>query len=182
MNPRIEPLQNPTAEVAEILQSMMPPGVVPIKLFKTMAVNPRILTKMRDGNLLDKGTISLRDREIVIDRTCAVCHAEYEWGVHIAFFAERVGLTQAQIKDTLADTPNAALWTDNEQALLALVDDLHENQTISQTVWFSLVEHYSEVQIIELITLTGYYHTIAFLVNGLQIELEAGVPRFSEYL
>ena len=38
-------------------------------------------------------SLSMRDREIVIDRlTCARCTCEYEWGVHVAFFASRVGL------------------------------------------------------------------------------------------
>lgn len=35
-----------------------------------------------------KLSVSMRDREILIDRTCARCRCEYEWGVHIAFFAE----------------------------------------------------------------------------------------------
>ena len=32
--------------------------------------------------------LSLREREIVIDRTCALTGCEYEWGVHVAIFAE----------------------------------------------------------------------------------------------
>ena len=32
------------------------------------------------GSLLDKGTLSLRQREIVIDRTCALNQCEYEMG------------------------------------------------------------------------------------------------------
>jgi Carboxymuconolactone decarboxylase family len=39
----------------------------------------------------------LRDREIIIDRTCARCRCQYEWGMHVAFFAERAGLSSAQI-------------------------------------------------------------------------------------
>ncbi|HEV7760231.1 MAG TPA: hypothetical protein VGO78_14620 [Acidimicrobiales bacterium] len=31
----------------------------------------------------------MRDREIVIDRTCARCGCQYEWGVHVAFFGDR---------------------------------------------------------------------------------------------
>jgi hypothetical protein len=45
------------------------------------------------GGLLDRGSIGLRDRAIVIDRACARCGSEYEWGVHVALFAARVGLT-----------------------------------------------------------------------------------------
>ena len=69
----------------------MPPGVPPLVLFRTMARSPRVFAKMFAGGLLDKGPLSLRQREIVIDRTTARLGCEYEWGVHIAFFAERVG-------------------------------------------------------------------------------------------
>ena len=34
-------------------------------------------------------SLPLREREIAIDRTCARCGCEYEWGVHVAYFAER---------------------------------------------------------------------------------------------
>jgi hypothetical protein len=44
-------------------------------------------------SLLDRGPVSRRHREIVIDRTCARCGCAYEWGVHVALFAQRVALT-----------------------------------------------------------------------------------------
>ncbi len=46
------------------------------------------------GHFLGRGsTLAIRDREIVIDRTCARCGNEYEWGVHVAAFAEAAGLS-----------------------------------------------------------------------------------------
>jgi hypothetical protein len=33
-------------------------------------------------------SLSMRQREIVINRVTALCGCEYEWGVHIAFFAD----------------------------------------------------------------------------------------------
>ena len=63
--------------------------------FRTLAVNERVFLRLMAGGLLDRGSISLREREIVIDRTCARCRSEYEWGVHVAFFAERVRLHAA---------------------------------------------------------------------------------------
>ena len=49
---------------------------------------PRAWDKFRAGSLLDRGPLSLREREIVIDRTCALTGCEYEWGVHVALFAK----------------------------------------------------------------------------------------------
>ncbi|HYR68138.1 MAG TPA: carboxymuconolactone decarboxylase family protein, partial [Reyranella sp.] len=129
--PRIAPAEPPygppiTAELARI----MPPGVPPLVLFRTLARSPRIFAKMFAGGLLDKGPLGLRQREIVIDRTTAKLGCEYEWGVHVAFFAERTGFTPEHVAATVTGPSNAACWTPDEQALIALVDDLVDRRAI----------------------------------------------------
>jgi hypothetical protein len=54
-----------------------------------LAQSPHIFAKMFAGGLLDKGPLSLRQREIVIDRTTARLGCAYEWGVHVASPAGR---------------------------------------------------------------------------------------------
>ena len=82
---RLEPLDPPfDPEIAAELERIMPAGVDPLKLFRTLAHNPRVLLRVFGGGLLDRGSIDLRDREIVILRTCARCGSEYEWGVHVS--------------------------------------------------------------------------------------------------
>ncbi|MBI3199122.1 MAG: carboxymuconolactone decarboxylase family protein, partial [Rhodospirillales bacterium] len=91
--PRIAPAEAPyPPAIAAALDRIMPKGVEPLVLFRTMAKSPRVFEKMFAGGLLDKSPLSLRQREIVIDRTTARLGCEYEWGVHIDFFAERVAL------------------------------------------------------------------------------------------
>ncbi len=100
---RIAPREPPYPEaITTALERIMPPGVAPLTLFRTLAVNERVFLRLMAGGLLDRGSITLREREIVIDRTCARCGAEYEWGVHVAFFAERVGFTEREIAGTRA--------------------------------------------------------------------------------
>ena len=77
--------------------------------------------------LLDRGPLSLRHREIVIDRACARCGCTYEWGVHVAFFAERVALTPEQIRATVHGTPADPAWADEEKLLIRAVDELHDS-------------------------------------------------------
>ena len=91
----------------------------PLVLFRTMARSPRVFAKMFAGGLLDKGPLSLRQREIVIDRTTARLGGEYEWGVHVAFFAEKVGFGAEEIAATVHGPADAACWSAEEQALLA---------------------------------------------------------------
>ena len=177
--PRIDPAEPPyEPQIAEALERIMPPGVPPLVLFRTMARSPRVFAKMFAGGLLDKGPLSLRQREIVIDRTTARLGCEYEWGVHIAFFAERAGLSPEQIAATVTAPGDAGCWTADEQALIALVDDLVDRRTIADATWQRLAVHYDETQILEAIALTGYYHTISFLCRGLDLPVEAYAARF----
>src|SRR5437763_17016516 len=118
--PRIAPAEPPfEPQVAAELQRIMPPGGTPLVLFRTLARSPRVFAKLFAGGLLDKGALSLRQREIVIDRTTARLGCEYEWGVHIAFFADRVGFTPRHVAATVAADADAAAWTSDDRALIA---------------------------------------------------------------
>lgn len=177
--PRIAPAEAPyPPQIAAALERIMPTGVPPLVLFRTMARNPRVFEKIFAGGLLDKGALSMRQREIVIDRTTARLGAEYEWGVHIAFFAERAGFDEDRIAATVHGSADAPCWSADEQALLAAVDDLVDRRTLGDETWTSLTAHFVEAQILEVIALTGYYHTISFLCRSLDLPLEAYGARF----
>lgn len=176
---RIAPLEPPYPEaVAAAFERIMPEGLAPLVLFRTLAVNERVFLRLMAGSLLDRGSISLREREIVIDRTCARCGAEYEWGVHVAFFGERVGFTAEEIAGTCAADPGASGFAPREQLLLRLVDELHDTARVSEPLWRALRASWSEPQLVELIALVGFYHLISFATNALQIPLESYGARF----
>ncbi len=176
--PRIAPAEPPyEPQIAAELERIMPPGVPPLVLFRTLARSPRIFGKVFAGGLLD-GPFSLRQREIVIDRTTARLDCAYEWGVHIALFAKRVGFTGDHVVATVTGPRNAACWTPDEQALVALVDDLIEQRTIADATWAALSTHFDEKQILEAIALVGFYHMISFLCRGLELPPESYAARF----
>ncbi len=177
--PRIAPLEPPyPADVAETLAAMMPPGLPPLRLFRVLAHNPRILAKFRAGNLLDRGAISRRDRELVILRTTARCGAEYEWGVHVAFFGARVGLDEATLAATAAAGAGDPLWAPRDALLIRLADALHDQAALPDALWAPLAAEWTAAQLIELIVVAGYYHTVSFVVNGLRVPREDGAPCF----
>jgi alkylhydroperoxidase family enzyme len=176
---RLAPLEPPYAEsTAATLAQMMPPGVPPLLLFRTIAHNPRVLAKIRASNLLDRGSLERRSREIVILRTTARCGCEYEWGVHVSFFAARVGLGEAEIAATVHGNADDAVWSEAERALIRLVDELHDTSRVSDALWAELRRHFRDDQLVELVVLAGFYHTISFVVNGLGVALEPVAPRF----
>lgn len=164
--------------IGEALDRIMPPGIEPLVLFRTMARSPRVFGKMFAGGLLDKGPLSLRQREVVIDRTTARLGCEYEWGVHIALFAQKVGFGTDEIAATVGGTDDASCWAPDEQALLAVVDDLIDHRTIGTATWTEARAHFDETQLLETIALVGYYHTISFLCRGLELPLEPWAARF----
>lgn len=178
MSSRIAPAEPPFLPDVQIaFDRIMPPGVPPLTLFTTLARSERIYRKFRYGSLLDKGPISLRERELMIDRTCARCGDEYEWGVHIAFFAERVGLDAAEIEALALQAWDWPLWSPADRAILRLADELHESAQISDAAWIALKAHYRDEQILELIALAGFYRTVAYYCNGLGLPLETyGAP------
>jgi len=177
--PRIAPAEPPhPPAIAAALDRIMPKGVPPLVLFRTMARSPRVFEKMFAGGLLDKGPLSLRQREIVIDRTTARLGAEYEWGVHIAFFADKVGFDAERVAATVHGPADAPCWSADERALLAAVDDLVDRRTIADATWDRLAAHFDEAQILEVIALAGYYHTIGFLCRALELPPEPYAARF----
>jgi len=170
---RVEPIPNPySSELQKVFDAIMPPGVPPLMLFTTLARVPRIWDRFRAGSLLDRGPVSLRHREIVIDRTCARCGCAYEWGVHVAFFAQRVALTAEQLRATWHGDAGDPVWSDEERLLIRLVDELHDSANIPEELWKGLAAAFSIDQILELVALVGFYHTVSFFSNGLRLPAE----------
>jgi alkylhydroperoxidase family enzyme len=176
--PRIAPLEPPYApEIAAQFDRIMR-GAPPLTLFRLVAGHARAWEKFRGGSLLDRGPLSLREREIVIDRTCARTGCEYEWGVHVATFAEAAHLTEEQVRATVHGNGSEPCWSEAEQALIAAADALHDRATLSEAEFAGIAAHYDETQILEIMLLCGFYRTVSYLANGLALPLEEKAARF----
>jgi alkylhydroperoxidase family enzyme len=177
--PRIAPVEPPYApDVDEHLRALMPPGMPPLVLFRTVAHNPRVLGRMRRGGLLDSGSITLRERELVILRTTARCGAEYEWGVHAAFFGAAAGFGPEHLHATVHGAADAPIWSAREQVLLALCDALHATSTVDDALWARARAELEPAQIVEVLALAGLYHMVSFVVNATALPLEDAATRF----
>jgi len=179
--PRIRPLEPPYPEdVGETLRRMMPPGVEPLKLFRTVAWNEHVLERFRSigAYLLNFGKLAPLEREIVIHRTCARCGCEYEWGVHAAVFAPAVGLSEAQLAATVTGDATDAVWSEREALLVRLADELHDSATISDDLWSQQARSWEEAELVELIALAGFYHLVSFTANAARVEREEAAARF----
>src|SRR6201986_1788939 len=141
---RIAALEPPhTPETREIFAGSIR-GAPRLLLFRVMASQKRAWDKFRAGSLLDPGPLSLREREIVIDRTTALNNCEYEWGVHVAIFAKAARLTEEEVRATVHGAADAPCWSAAEQAMVAAVDAPHCRATLDDAEFAALSAHFDE--------------------------------------
>jgi alkylhydroperoxidase family enzyme len=176
--PRIQPLEPPyEPDVEAYLTKLMPAhsGLEPLRIFRTLAVNFDLATRMRplSAGLLAHGSIAARERELVILRTTALNGAEYEWGVHATFFKE---LSEEEIRGSV---PGQSYdWNESDALLIRLCDELNATATVSDELWNELRQHWSDAQLIELVVLAGWYRTISGVINAAGLEPERWAARF----
>ena len=93
------------------------------------------------------------------------------------FFAGAAGLEQSHI-DATAETGVSPAWSGRDAALIRLADELHDDAGVSEAAWAALAAHSSDEQILEMIALCGYYHTISFMANATRLAPESFAARF----
>jgi alkylhydroperoxidase family enzyme len=177
---RIDPLPEGEwgEDVAPILGAR-PPGadgkLGELNIFGTLARNPELFKAWMPfgGYLLTAGTLSGRERELLILRTALNCASPYEWGQHVRI-SEAGGIDRETI-DRVVDGPDADGWSDSESALLRAADELHADAKIGDETWAELAKAYDEKQLIEIPMLVGQYHMVAFTLNSLGVEQDPGL-------
>jgi 4-carboxymuconolactone decarboxylase len=142
-----------------------------LNIFTTMLRHPRFFKRwVPYGAVLLRGSLPVRDRELLILRTAHRCHCVYKWGHHEAI-ATAAGMTAEEI-ERVRDNRVWSGWSGFDAALIRAADELHDDQRISDPTWDTLAERYDHKQLIELPMLVGHYHAVAFTLNSLGVELE----------
>lgn len=178
---RITPLAPPfDPKVQSLFDLVMPEGMEPLELFRVLARSDRLLPRFMRAGVLDRGPVPIRDRELVIHRTTALCGAEYEWGVHVTAFGRPLGFSDELLRATVDASWDDPIFDSHQSAILRLCDELHETAGISEAAWSALEEQFDELQILELIYTVGMYHCVSFLVNGLRLDGEEHGARFED--
>jgi alkylhydroperoxidase family enzyme len=179
--PRIRPVTPPyDEETADALAKLGPP-IALFRLFARRPARARGVLGWGSYYLSRRCALTLRQRELVIDRTTALCGAEYEWGIHIATFAERAGLAARQVRSLTVGGPDDACWTDPaDRAVLHAVDALHARSDLTDDEWSALEEATGEEGAIDVLLLCGWYHAISYLARATRLASEPGTPAFAD--
>lgn len=183
---RIPPLERPFDPAAgEQLAAMMPPGAEPIALFRTFAHHLPMTAAMHPWGRHMLGrtlALSLREREIVIDRTCARCGCEYEWGVHVLTFATKAGLTDPQVTSLTSGDADDPCWTEpRERVLIRVADELQATGDVGDPLWAEASALLDTRELLDLLMLSGWYRAISATARAARVPLEPGAPRFADY-
>lgn len=178
MDARIAPAAAPFPADVEAIISKLMRGRPPLVLFTTLARDPRLFKKFTAGGLLDAGHLSLRQRELVINRTTALCNSEYEWGIHVAIFGAEAEITAEQASSLVHGGAEDGCWSSEDAMLIRMCDMLHASCTLDDQLWEELSGQFTSEALLELLMLTGFYRTVSYLTNALRLPLEPDSARF----
>ncbi len=144
-----------------------------LNIVRTLVQNPALYRSWQPfvRHCIGANSMSVREREIVILHTCAVCNAGYDLAQH-EVIARRCGLSDAEIQ--AAKTDGAAL-SEFERTLIQGVEELIKNQCLSDATWAVFAKSYSRQQQLDFLFAVGNYTMMAMTTNTLGVPLEADI-------
>lgn len=141
-------------------------------VFALMLRHPGLFRcQMETGlQLLGKGEIGPRDRELAIMRVGWWCRAPFEWGEHVRV-AKRYDISDEEI-ERVTQGSSAPGWSEHDRAILRAVEELLTDYMITDETWEVLARTWSERQLMEFPVLVGQYFLTALQQNSLRVRLD----------
>ena len=146
-----------------------------LNIFRVMMNHPDLTRRWTvfAGHVLQKQTLPVRERELLILRIGWLNQSEYEWAQHVEI-AKRGGITEAEIERVKAG-PGAG-WDPHEAALLQAADDLFENSVVSDQTWAALAAKYSTEEMMDMVFTIGQYNLVSWALNSFGVPLDDFLP------
>jgi len=152
----------------------------PLNVTKTIARHPGLIKQWSAlGRFLASGgLLPARERELVILRMGWRAKSIYEFGQH-TIFALQAGLSDAEIR-SVTQSPESGPWTADERTLFAMVDELVDDDCVTDETWERLSRRWGPAELVELVLLAGFYRMVSDVLNSLGVQREDGVPGWPE--
>lgn len=182
MSATIKPLEPPydAATQEELDRLMGGSGREPLRLFRTLAKHLPLTRAWGTlgGHNLGNGLLPVRDRELIILRTCFLNGCEYEWGVHARIYAKAAALSEEQYLATARASADSPSWSAHDRDVVAFADALDTFATLSPKLRSRLAETWDEAQLLEACEVAGFYRGVAYMANVAGVEIEEWAARF----
>lgn len=176
--PRLVPLDvvNMAPGCKEILKRI--PGdalkgrYVPVNVLGTLMYNPDTLQSFLDYWVTSKSKMGLtvREQELVILRMAVHYRCNYVWKHHVPVAVE-FGVTE-DLLASVKELPFPSGFSEREEALLALTDELVTERDIRDEVFDRYRNHLLDSELVDLISLVSQYVFFSLANNALRIQIE----------
>lgn len=144
--------------------------------FRTLANNPPVARALYGlvSELLQRNTLDLRLREMLVLRIGWRMKSEYVWYQHYLIAREQAGLSDAEIL-AVRDWHVSTLLQPADRAMLAAVDDTIDAGCICAETWDECARHITEPsQLVEMAAAIGCWIMQSQLFLTLQVPLQDG--------
>jgi len=168
----------PADQAKEAAQAVdMIPAFAELNIFRLMLHRPKTAKALADllVSLLFGGELEDRLRELLIMRIGWVTGSDYEWTQHWRIAREQFGCSEQDLLELRGDWRSSTHFGDDEKALLAAVDALLEEGTLSDELANQCLERFGRNSTIELATAVGCWRLVSKVTNALRIPLEEGI-------
>lgn len=174
--PRLDPLD--VASMDDETRAVVPESG--LNIFTTLARHPKLLKRwlVFGNHVLAKSTLPARERELAILRVGWRCGAEYEFGQHTVIGLE-CGIGDDEIVALTRELAEGG-WSEGDRTLLVAVDELHDDQCITDQTWAALGQRWDDQQLLDLIFTVGQYTLVSMALNSLGVARDEGVPGFPD--
>ncbi len=117
-------------------------------------------------------------RELTIMRVAQLTSAPFEWIAHWDM-AVKHGISVEQLEE-LGRWRESTRFTTDEQAALALTDQLTLELEVSDQTWAALAERFSDGELVELVLTISFYSCVSRVLRALQIDaVDEADPRLA---
>ncbi len=123
-------------------------------------------------HFLMNNSLNTRQLEIIILRVAWRVKSAYEWHNHVGY-GINAGLTLEEI-GAIRDFPAGGQWIEQEAALMQAVDDLLDNNNISDATWATLAKTLDKQQLMDLVFTIGHYVMTSWALSAFGVPIEGG--------
>jgi 4-carboxymuconolactone decarboxylase len=142
--------------------------------FVPMLRSPEVMSRARAmGDYLRfKSSLPPRLSEFVILLTSRRWTQQYEWNAHQPLAIQ--GGLNADVVKAIAEGRRPMRMAADEEAVYALVDELHRDHAVSDATYARAVTAVGEQGVIDVLGISGYYTMLAMVMNTARTPLPKG--------
>lgn len=139
----------------------------PLAIFKLLAHNAPLLSRFNSlGALMRTSVVTeLRHREVIVLRIAYRTDCPFEYNQHVEV-AREAGVPDDAIRH-LQDADSAGGLSPEDELLLAIADEVFDDDCVSDRTWEAARQLWDYAQLIEFVFCAGFFRMTAAAINSM---------------